>query len=675
MWWCDVYRSIRCAISSFDYIAVHRTFPGIPKITTPCLSSPSVDPNIGPTYDPPNRSWFRGTSSGDGQLYAYAYKETFTGSLVINFSVRKTNYPYTVVGASVMELSAIAPLIAGAPFLSNGFAALVSAHKGGANNKEHEVYIYGSGAATYRTDVTPNRFRYLSEIDPGLELVESTASSSDDESGGSSTTPTPTVPTGRIVEYTKNGETYYVAQIPILHDELYLFLYCRRADAFVTFDTLQANVGSTTDDVSMLVVIICVVTLCVVSLSAIYLTQSITRPLILIRSVAQHVTSISANEIRPFDEPLKRMLDGGDTSTSHELASLSANFTRVVSRLNDIEILKRNRPKYPQNPLYGKANALCPNPKPFATAHTPHHQPTIASIPPSYAAVGTPPADAAIAPPPAYDAADTPRVNDQKIDPIQFAPAPSTVGLGATYAIIPPNRAAPPPNFGAADGPNAPPPAAMMYAPLEIEEAKAVQIGGAARKPSPPKMIAVQAKGTGAGAASSNPKVAALTSRSGSCWSCCSLPVQLRYPITVLLVLGLVLAMVIPVLLLSRESDRWMDGTTELIVASTRENNARIATNKAQFVSSFYEQTIIDLSVVNKMVTAILDASNYTGAAAYLYDASGHPSADAIAIAPTDFHARFKTSYSLDALSPFAGTTTSIWGGISINDVSTTHFS
>ena len=131
------YVSAKVVVDSYsgDYIAVHRTFPGILKDSK--------------NYDPPGRPWFANAPVGDVFLYG-PYQETFTRQLVLTISSKKHSAAIsgtTVVSAAVILLTAIENLIASVDYSNDGFGVLLKYSTLQVvvwKNKAHQTFDYSS---------------------------------------------------------------------------------------------------------------------------------------------------------------------------------------------------------------------------------------------------------------------------------------------------------------------------------------------------------------------------------------------------------------------------------------------------------------------------------------------------------------------------------------------------
>lgn len=173
-----------------DYVAIHRSYPGLPKMTAYCLPA---------TYDSTKRPWFKGALVDD--IFIYSDRNPFTNGLTITFSSRKDLTNIQLVAAAAMNLDDIRPVLSNIKFLENGFAALVK-------TDTREVMLYGSQPANNGTYVDAlARFKYLSEIDKNLNAIFIP--------GVSQVT----------VHTNSNGSVYYVAHVPLLNQKMTLLLY------------------------------------------------------------------------------------------------------------------------------------------------------------------------------------------------------------------------------------------------------------------------------------------------------------------------------------------------------------------------------------------------------------------------------------------------------------------
>lgn len=114
----------------------------------------------------------------------------------------------------------------------------------------------------------------------------------------------------------------------------------------------------------------------------------------------------------------------------------------------------------------------------------------------------------------------------------------------------------------------------------------------------------------------------------GSCFN--SLSFKIRGPIPIILILGLIVAMVLPVVLLRNQSSSWMTQTSTLMTQNEVLNLQRILSYKSQFVTYFFDKSSFELACAAQWIQLLLDGS---------------------LLAPNwENRGQYLTSYSLDAL-------------------------
>jgi hypothetical protein len=92
-----------------------------------------------------------------------------------------------------------------------------------------------------------------------------------------------------------------------------------------------------------------------------------------------------------------------------------------------------------------------------------------------------------------------------------------------------------------------------------------------------------------------------------SCFN--SLSFKIRGPIPITLILGLIVAMVLPVVLLQNQSSSWMTQTSTLMTQNEVLNLQRILSYKSQFVSYFLDKSSFELACAAQWIGLLLDGS------------------------------------------------------------------
>jgi hypothetical protein len=184
-----------------------------------------------------------------------------------------------------MALSEVQKAISDVSYLRNGFAALVLPTPGSSGpSQTYDVLVYGS-TVTFNENITPARFKFLSEVSPGrhcFQLLSSFFLSSSLWLNlicsllHTGLQVAPANSNGTIVTYESGGTTYYVAQVPILVSfsvfflpasptimlgfrrlccrvivlflqggKAYVFIYSDRGDAYETYGDFESRLNKT----------------------------------------------------------------------------------------------------------------------------------------------------------------------------------------------------------------------------------------------------------------------------------------------------------------------------------------------------------------------------------------------------------------------------------------------
>jgi len=298
-----------------SYTAIQRVYPAYSRLT------PTCDPT---TYNPATRGWF--TKAIENDLYIYAYQETFTKGLVINFSTKKTIGQSTIVAAALMLLDDIAPVIANAKVLQNGdsYAALIM-------TDTQEVLLYRNQTSVYID--TENRFMKLGELDQGLNLNNING----------------------LYSYTKSdGTTYYVTQTPIMNNKLTVLIYVRKDDALITLPKLINDIKSSESTINKTLGIIIAVVFGLLAFVVLHLSYvfSVTLPVIL--SISSQLAKISTKEKKDYTKPIEEVEEHiKKHNPQHELGVLLQLFKQILIKLKKYSMSKNARSIYPENKLYG----------------------------------------------------------------------------------------------------------------------------------------------------------------------------------------------------------------------------------------------------------------------------------------------------------------------------------
>ena len=313
------YLSAQVFTDQKQYVAVHRTFPGIMK--------------NGSNYDPSTRSWFKDAPLDVFNLYG-PYIETFTKQQVLTVSSRQqktlsSGYSVTVVSAAVFLLESLATVVNSIDYSYGGFGAVLTYDTLQVLVwKEDQVY-----------DAKNQQFKTLADFDPVLASYDVRQDSS--------------------IDYTdSDGEDWVVTShkfLPTTSDTAYsliMLVFSKKNRAQAPLLTMKRNIDSTTNRVVINTCIIVGITIGAVFLVTMLIVYYIARPLEKMRNVSAQIVHIIAEEEdhRDYTSVVREAFC--NLSRTDEVGILMTDYYHIVGLLDEKNREKKETPKYPFNPFH-----------------------------------------------------------------------------------------------------------------------------------------------------------------------------------------------------------------------------------------------------------------------------------------------------------------------------------
>lgn len=298
---------------------VHRTYPGIEKNQS--------------NYDPSQRSWFVKAPINGTNVYG-PYVESFTKQIVITLSSKKrrllqTGASVDVVAGAVLLIQDVASIIRQIDYPQGGFAALITY---GTNS----VVVWRDDRDVY--DAAAGRFLTVADVDPALAAHDLTSN-------------------GVFSYADANGTDWIVTTRSLFPSDatqrpsFVVLVFANKHIAEAPLRQMNAHVSTTTAHVTKTTLVVVFVTVAVVLCLVLQLVAYIAGPIERIRRIARDVVAMTAEDddhkdFQPMLSQAYALLTRRD-----EIGILCSDFYNVVCLLDNRLQQRRATPLFPANPL------------------------------------------------------------------------------------------------------------------------------------------------------------------------------------------------------------------------------------------------------------------------------------------------------------------------------------
>eukprot|EP00753_Platysulcus_tardus_P020615 PLAT8281.1.p1 GENE.PLAT8281.1~~PLAT8281.1.p1 ORF type:complete len:518 (+),score=254.10 PLAT8281.1:46-1554(+) len=313
----------------FDSSGLMRSFPGVRKTNHDSRKT---------------RPWY--TQAEDLQpgqvVFTAPYQDLSSSKYMITastmvYSDSNGDHPLAVIAADVL-IDNIQSFLGNLTFLDSGFAALAD--------------------RTEKIVISHPRFAELKAEGQDLTLEAVERGLTDDESVSGKVL----ADTAGVESYSNEGEPTFIAHAPLPDAPYAVLVFVPEEEAFETLPELQAHIGQTTLEISMISFVIVMLSAVLVVVMVRVLARRIASPIERMVDISNRIVNGAAEKDFTKDlvdehvEELTKFeaLPGTPPEEVDEMQGLVTAFLDLISGLKNDSERKKRAPKYPDNPYYRK---------------------------------------------------------------------------------------------------------------------------------------------------------------------------------------------------------------------------------------------------------------------------------------------------------------------------------
>ena len=309
-----------------NYYVLHRTYPGILKNNT--------------DYDPSLRSWFKNAPQ-DSALNLYGpYQESFTKQFTVTLSTKKVawktsssngrTYALTTVAAAVILIKDLSSIINEMTFANDGFAVLL-------RSMTNEVLVWGNETNTYNDQL--RAFKTVSYYDANLgqRSFQNDYKFTHTDSDG--------------IKWMVVCNAFFPTTVSNT-DSLSILVFSKYSELEFPLLALKDNIDSTTSTVTIYTIITVCGTMLITLLLVACVIHIITKPLETMRGISEDVVKMTTEDedSKDYTELVQRSYH--NILRNDEIGILSSDYYHLVLLLQEKLEEKRSLKKHIENPFH-----------------------------------------------------------------------------------------------------------------------------------------------------------------------------------------------------------------------------------------------------------------------------------------------------------------------------------